>query len=150
MRPVRNCAKAIIIRGGHILSVKYSDEGGEYYALPGGGQLHGETLPKALLRECREELGITVKNLGLRFIREYIGKDQESTWRDAEIHQVEFIYECELDGEPKTGSHRDHGQVGIAWLPIDAITEVHFYPKTLIRYLGRPLPRQIEYWGSVE
>lgn len=152
MRPMRNCARAIIIRDGHILSVKYSDEGGEYYALPGGGQLHGETLPKALVRECQEELGVVVKNLGRRFIREYIGKDQESSGRDADVHQVEFIYECELESgaDPKMGLHRDYSQVAIAWLPILEISEYRFYPKTLIGYLGKPFERTIEYWGNVE
>lgn len=152
MRPLRNCAKAIIIRDRHILAIKYADEGGEYYALPGGGQFHEETLPDTLVRECREELGVSVRNLGLRFIREYIGKDGESSWRDADVHQVEFIYECALDAgeEPEGGSHRDHTQVDVAWIPIATIPSCRFYPKHLIAYLGRPLPNQIEYWGSVE
>jgi 8-oxo-dGTP pyrophosphatase MutT (NUDIX family) len=150
MRPLRNCAKAIIIRDQHILSVKYADEGGEYYALPGGGQLHGETLPEALLRECHEELGATVKNKGLRFIREYIGKDGDSSWRDAGVHQVEFLYECELAAgqEPIGGSHWDHSQVGLVWLPIESIKAYRFYPRKLVEYLGRPLPDRIEYWGK--
>jgi 8-oxo-dGTP diphosphatase len=150
MRPIRNCVKAIIVRDGKILAVKYADEGGEYHALPGGGQLHGETLPQALLRECREELGIAVRNRGLRFIWEYIGKYGESSWRDADVHQVEFIYECEIVGEvdPTGGAHRDHTQVDIAWLPIDAITNYRFYPKKLIGHLDGPLPSEIEYWGD--
>ena len=107
--------------------------------------MHGETLPEALLRECREELGISVKNRGLRFIREYVGKDGESSWRDADVHQVEFIHECELDAgeEPKGGSHRDHTQVDIVWLPINSMTNYRFYPKKLIDYLSEPLPDQI-------
>ena len=101
--------------------MKYADEGGEYFALPGGGQLHGEALPEALVRECREELGIPVRNRGLRFIREYIGKQGESSWRDASVHQVEFLFECEIDADddPIGGTHRDHNQVDIVWLPID-------------------------------
>ncbi len=152
MSLIRNCAKAIIIRDVKILTVKYADEGGEYYALPGGGQLHGETLPQALLRECREELGISVRNLGLKFIREYIGKYGESSWRDADVHQVEFMYECDIAGEDDLGggTHRDHTQVDIAWLPIDAITNYRFYPKKLIGYLDEPLPSEIEYWGNAE
>lgn len=152
MKQIRNCAKAIIIRDQRILTVKYSDKGGEYYALPGGGQLHGETLTEALVRECQEELGITVKNHMLRFLREYIGKDGESSWRDADVHQVEFLYECDLvtGEEPQVGSHRDHSQVDIAWIPIDSIGNFRFYPKKLIDYLGRPFPDQIEYWGDVD
>ena len=152
MRPIRTCAKAIIVRDDRILAVKYSDEGGEYYALPGGGQLHGETLPATLLRECREELGAIVVDLGLRFIREYIGKEGESAWRDAAVHQVEFLFECAVEPgqEPGMGSHHDHRQVDIAWLPIGELWRNRFYPKTLVKYLGSPLPDRIEYWGSVE
>lgn len=152
MRPIRNCAKAIIIRDGRLLTIKYSDEGGEYYALPGGGQLHGETLPEALHREVREELGLSVANQELRFIREYIGKLGESSWRDADVHQVEFIYECGIgvDDEPGPGSHQDLSQVNYAWLPIGDIENYTFYPKKLMEYLGKPFPEEIEYWGSVE
>ena len=152
MRPLRNCAKAIIIRDHKLLTVKYADEGGEYYALPGGGQLHGETLPETLVRECYEELGVTVKNCGLKFIREYIGKDGDSSWRDADVHQVEFLYECELqaDAEPQGGAHWDHSQVDLVWLPIDSIAAYRLYPKSLIPYLKDPLPDRIEYWGNVE
>ena len=152
MSPIRNCAKAIIVRDAKILAIKYADEGGEYYALPGGGQLHGETLPEALLRECREELGISVRNHGLKFIREYIGKYGESSWRDADVHQVEFLYECEIVGkdDPRGGTHRDHTQVDIAWLSIESIPNYRFYPRKLIGYLDKQLPLEIEYWGNVE
>ena len=152
MKPIRNCAKAIIIRDRRLLTVKYVDEGGEYYALPGGGQHHGETLPEALQRECCEELGVTVQNRGLRFIREYIGKLGESSWRDAGVHQVEYLFECELlaGQEPHGGSHQDHSQVDLVWLPIDAISAYRFFPRMLTRYLGRVYPDRIEYWGAVD
>ncbi|MGD9091859.1 MAG: NUDIX domain-containing protein [Anaerolineales bacterium] len=152
MKPIRNSAKAIIIHDGHILAVKYADQSGEYYALPGGGQLHGETLPQALVREIREELDITVNNFSLRFIREYIGVFQESSWRDADIHQVEFLYECVLEAgqEPRLGKHGDYSMVDIVWLPIRLISSYRFYPKRLVSYLGNALPNAIEYWGNVE
>lgn len=152
MEPIRNCAKAIIIRDSHLLTVKYSDQGGDYYALPGGGQLHGETLPEALMRELREELGLNVSNRGLRFIREYVGMFGESAWRDADIHQVEFLYECTIGehDEPTRGSNPDQAQVDFAWLPIDQMDQIRFYPKRLIAYLGKPLSSKIEYWGAVE
>jgi ADP-ribose pyrophosphatase YjhB (NUDIX family) len=152
MIPIRVCAKAIIIRGGRILAVKYAGESGEYYALPGGAQHHGETLLEALERECREELGVKVSNQCLRFIREYIGALGESSWRDAEIHQVEFMYECEIEGpdKPIGGTHQDHLQVDVEWLPIDRISDYRFYPKKLVEYLGEPFPDGIEYWGTAE
>jgi 8-oxo-dGTP diphosphatase len=136
MRPVRNAAKAIIIKDNALLAVKYEDEGGVYFALPGGGQLHGETIVEAIHREIQEELEIAVRNHGLRFIREYIGKFGESA--------------IEGDTEPRMGTHGDHSQVGIAWIPLDELDQVRFYPRKLIAYLGKPFPQEIEYWGSVD
>lgn len=132
--------------------MKYADQSGEYFALPGGGQLHGETLPETLARECHEELGISVGNRGLRFVREYIGDQGESSWRDTGVHQVEFLFECEIDAghDSIDGTHRDHTQVDVSWLPIDHIGEYRFYPKKLAEYLGSPLADAIEYWGSAE
>ncbi len=152
MIPVRNAAKAIIIKDNALLAVKYEDEGGVYYALPGGGQLHGESIVEALHREIKEELNIAVRNHGLRFIREYIGKDGESAWRDSAFHQVEFMFECEIEGDadPRSGTHCDHSQVGIVWLPIDQLDQIKFYPKKLLAYLGKPFSQEIEYWGSVD
>ena len=97
-------------------------------------------------------MDISVRILGLRFIREYIGADHESSWRDADIHQVEFLYECTLakGDEPSPGTHADQGMVDIAWLPIKRLSEYRFYPKTLINYLGNALPDTVEYWGNVD
>ena len=152
MDSVRNAAKAIIIKDRAILAVRYEDEGGVYFAIPGGGQLHGETLVETLHREIKEELNIAIRNSGLRFIREYIGKLGESAWRDAAFHQVEFMFECEIEGDtaPMMGAHGNHSQVGFAWIPIDELDQVRFYPKKLIAYLGKPYPKEIEYWGCVD
>lgn len=57
MMLIRNSTKAIIIRDRCLLVIAYKDEGGPYFALPGGGQEPGETIADAVRRECREELG---------------------------------------------------------------------------------------------
>ena len=149
MSNIRNCAKAIIIRDGSILAIKYANAQRDYFALPGGAQLHGETLNEALIRECREELGVTVINQGLRVIRECMFNVTDSTQTEVELHQIEFIFECSIEGnaEPGMGTHHDYGQVDIAWLPLDQLHTDIFYPKKLIEYLDEPLPEVIEYWG---
>jgi hypothetical protein len=42
MKPIRNSAKAIVIRDGYLLSIRNRDADGDWYILPGGGQNHGD------------------------------------------------------------------------------------------------------------
>jgi 8-oxo-dGTP diphosphatase len=152
MNPIRTCARAIIVRDGKMLAVKYADPGGEYYALPGGRQRHGESLPETVVRECWEELNVNVTEFDLKFIQEYIGRLGDSSWRDSDVHQIEFLYECKISDaeEPRPGNHRDKDQVDIAWLPIELLASYRFYPRKLLEYVGKPLPAGVEYWGIAE
>lgn len=152
MNNIRNCAKAIIIRNGSILAIKYDDAEREYFALPGGAQHHGETLNETLMRECHEELGVTVIDHGMRFIRECIFRVTDPTQTEVELHQIEFIFECSIEGnaEPGKGTHHDYGQVDVVWLPLRRLQTDIFYPKKLIEYLDGPLPDVTEYWGLVD
>ena len=67
MSSIRTSAKAIIVQGDCLLLVRYRDENGDWYILPGGGQKHGEPLAEALQRECQEEIGTTVQMGELKF-----------------------------------------------------------------------------------
>jgi 8-oxo-dGTP pyrophosphatase MutT (NUDIX family) len=53
---IRSAARAIIIKNDSVLLVQMKNDGGEFFILPGGGQLHGETLVQTVKRECMEEL----------------------------------------------------------------------------------------------
>ncbi|MEO6457867.1 MAG: NUDIX domain-containing protein, partial [Chloroflexia bacterium] len=69
MHPVRTSAKAIILHDGKLLVVKFQDDVGFWFQLPGGGQEPGETLPEAVRRECLEEAGAEVVVGDLWFVR---------------------------------------------------------------------------------
>jgi len=148
MYPVRNSVKALIIRNDALLCIRKSDDRGPYYLLPGGGQEKDETFPETVRRECLEELGADVEVVGLRYIREYIGKNHEFGDTD-DAHQVEFMFECRLLTEPdaRRASNLDEGQDGLEWVRIEERNAGRVYPKVLI-------PRLIAgsgevYWGDV-
>ena len=138
MKPIRNSAKAIIIKDGKLLCTKNTDPEGFWYLLPGGGLEPGEPITDALKRECREEISAEIVIGDIRFIRDYIGKNHEFAEYDADAHQIEFMFSCSLvEGtEIKNGEIPDSYQVGIEWLPLDRLHEYRLYPKAMIPLLS--------------
>lgn len=133
---IRNSAKAVIIKGGHLLAIKIHENNGTYYILPGGGQVHGENLHQALERECLEELGTEVEIGELIFVREYIVKNHELAAYHAHAHQTEFMFLCNVNQDSyNNGSSPDKGQIGTEWLPIKDLLEYKLFPRALRTYL---------------
>ncbi len=137
MRPIRNSAKAIIIRDRGILVTEAVDEDGPWYLLPSGGQEPGEVLRDTLIRECREEIDARVSVRELRFIREYIGRNHEFASSDGEAHQVEFMFLCDIDQDysPVCGALPDPGQIAVRWLELDRLTDYRLYPRSIRTHL---------------
>ena len=92
---VRNSARSIIIRNGKaamIHSTKY-----DYYKFPGGGIERGEDPVQAMIRETREEAGLTVIP---ESVREYgcVHRIQKSVSDPAEVFiQDNFYYLCDAE-----------------------------------------------------
>lgn len=133
MKPIRNSAKAIIIRKGMLLAVEARDTEGLWYLLPGGGQEPGETLTEALIRECLEEIGTSVNPGKLICIREYIGRNHEFASTDSDAHQIEFMFDCTIpeDYSPTSGHLPDFAQIAVRWLPINDLMSFRLYPLSL-------------------
>ena len=148
-RGVRLSVKALIIREGRILVLKCRDKDGVWFLLPGGGQEAGETLEQALRRECLEELGCNVHMGRLRFIRDYIAKNHEFAATDPDTHQVELMFQCELESEPTAASQPDKGQEGFAWLELTTLPGRRLYPRVLEQELSKPESPEVIYFGDV-
>ncbi|MDI6870845.1 MAG: NUDIX domain-containing protein [Bacillota bacterium] len=154
---VRVSAKAIIIQDNRLLTTRNVDREGEFYLLPGGGQEPGESLPAALQRECREEIGVEVEVGELLFVRDYIGRNHEFAALDADVHQVELMFACTLPAGqvPRPGTDPDARQaglwhqVGVEWLDLDRLEEYRLYPRALLRALRLPAHRRPIYLGDV-
>jgi ADP-ribose pyrophosphatase YjhB (NUDIX family) len=121
MPAIRPAVKALILREGRLLLNHCRNAGGEYFALPGGGQRVGERLDEALVRECREELGVTVVVGPLCFVRDHIVANHAHSYVTESPHQIEMLFRCTLvpGEEPKLGPSPDSQQLGIAWLDAD-------------------------------
>lgn len=139
MGQIRNSAKAIIIKDGKLLCTRNKDHLGIFYLLPGGGQECFETIIDALKRECREEINAKINVKDILFIREYIGKNHEFAEWDSDVHQIEYMFECELvEGtELKNGNVPDSMQTGVEWLDLKEFKKYRIYPEVLKDLIDR-------------
>ena len=80
---------AIIVRDGKVCLIRSKKNG--YVLTPGGRLEPGETLDEALIREIREETGLTVTRIG-----RLLGVDKQPTY-------TLYIVEADADGELVAG-----------------------------------------------
>lgn len=133
MKSIRNSAKAMIIKDSKILLTKNKDDLGIFYLLPGGGQEKGENMHDTLKRECVEEISSRVVIKDIIFIRDYIGKNHEFAQLDSDIHQIEYMFECDLvpNNEPVNGCLPDNFQIGVEWIELERLKGLRIYPSIL-------------------
>lgn len=127
-RPIRNSAKALIMKDGKMLAVKLRENGEAWYIMPGGGQEAGELLSDAVCREVAEELGIKVVPKELVFVVE--GAHGER------FHRVDVVFLCEYIAEISGAVlHSDTNQIGYDWLDIKTLNTQPLYPSKLRRQI---------------
>ena len=127
-RPIRNAAKALIIKDDKMLAVKIRDKNEEWYIMPGGGQNSEELLPDAVCREVAEEMGIQVNVKDLVFVIEGLHGEK--------FHRVDLVFLCEYIGEiENTVLHKDTNQIGYDWLDINTLNHAPLYPSKLRRQI---------------
>ena len=127
-RPIRNAAKALIIKDGKMLAIKISDGTEEWYIMPGGGQGAQELLPEAVCREVAEELGLQVEVQDLAFVIEGLHGEH--------FHRVDLVFLCAYKGIIENPAlQQDTNQVGYDWLDIQTLNTAPLYPSKLRRQI---------------
>lgn len=95
---IRHSARCIAIRNGSVAmvhSAKYN-----YYKFPGGGIERGETGGQALIRETREEAGLTVIPHSVKPYG-YVHRVQKSSDPNSDYFvQDNFYYLCDVEPDP--------------------------------------------------
>lgn len=124
----RNSAKAIIINNGKILVNRCVSRFGEYYSLPGGGQLDGEILTETVHREVLEETGYSVTPLRMAGIYERVSEGRD----EGLCHKIYFIFLCRLDnGDCAVPTETDRFQTGSDWIPLREIASRNLFPRAI-------------------
>lgn len=153
---IRTAARAIVISEGKLLVIRNQGREGVFYVLPGGGQDLGERLDQTVVRECKEETGLSVTAGSLLCVREYIAKNHEFAELQGDFHQVEALFFCRLNDHTQQDSTvpsvPDYLQVGVEWLPLHNLEEYRLYPqdlRQLIAGLDERHPAMYGYLGDV-
>lgn len=122
----------VVVRGRCIISGEdgriliQEDAKTGFYIIPGGRLEYSENLPSCLLRELKEEAGITVKPERLVYIVEVI---------DDRKHEILFYFKCSYEGIPRSQNR----YVKLAWKKPEEIRN-KFWPQPLIDLIEKDHP----------
>ncbi|MBU3934864.1 NUDIX domain-containing protein [Patescibacteria group bacterium] len=120
--------RAIIIEGDKILTIKRTKPEGIFWVFPGGGVEEGETNEEALVRECKEELGVDVRLDDL--FMEMDSKIPKT------FGQREYFYFCRImggklvsgDGPEFQNDTSYIGKYDIEWIDINNLNNIGLRP----------------------
>lgn len=123
--------RGILIQNNKVLFAAYNVQGLTIYALPGGKQEIGESLPTCLIREFKEELNLDIEVGTLVLVKEFIHEQSKVLGWEAGIHQVELIFEVsttQVFDENKLGLELDKNMLGARFLSASEMLNKTYYP----------------------
>jgi mutator protein MutT len=129
MKKLPIVAHTLLIRSGYVLMVRRSNTGFKdgSYSTVGGHLEGGETIKQAAIRECQEEIGVTIDPTDL----EIIGVTHYGSPAGEGIDF--FLVANQWTGEPSPKSECDD----IQWCPVDGL------PKNTIPFVQRAIKHHL-------
>lgn len=112
---------------GRLLMIRRTDN--ELYAIPGGAQEVGETISQTVVREVREETGITVDVTG--FIGVYSDPGHLIAFSDGEVRQeFSLCFRARpVEGELRTSSESKE----VLWVEPAGLDDLNIHPSIRLR-----------------
>ena len=106
--------RLLLVCNGEFLVLKSWLRAGRRWNLPGGGLHDGEQPDAGLMREVREETGITLS-------KQQITQMYKSEYKESGLRFTYNCFVCELPQKPKVIPQK--GEItDYAWQPVDAVT----------------------------
>ncbi|RDG36255.1 NUDIX hydrolase [Streptomyces corynorhini] len=107
--PLRKAARVIALDDDHRVLLLHYDEGGSFWATPGGSLETGEDYDAAALRELHEELGVDEKDVALS--GQLAERSQDHAVGGREVRQIERYFLAHLspgDLDPARATQPDN------------------------------------------
>lgn len=121
--------KAIIQKENKIFLMKYCDEVGPHFNLPGGKVRVGESLRDAVKRKVTEETGAYVDVERLLFVVEYVPAHWDNEFGNQQKVQFQFLCKLRKDSFPTMLNPPDLNQISTEWVDIDKLEDVFLLPR---------------------
>lgn len=135
----------LIIENDRLLLLRYDYDGNSVFGIPGGNPDTGEPLQEALVRELREELGVSVLPGDLVFSAETARPGAEGG------HTLHCLFEGSiLQGRPGVNPE-ETSAAAAEWIAMEELEKLHLYPhlgKQILQWHRRQLPHKI-YQGAI-
>ncbi|MDQ0986153.1 NUDIX domain-containing protein [Streptomyces sp. V2I9] len=117
--PVRVRAGAVVIRGGAVLLIRFTEEdGASHHEIPGGGAEKGEMPERAVLREPDEETGLAGT----------VGPEIARVWKDGRHEHYFLVAATGEVGPPETLD--TYGGVPVR-VPVEELPATPLWPRRL-------------------
>ena len=104
-----------------VLLMRYSYGGQDVFALPGGSPDRGEILPETIIREVREELGISIEVGEMILAGEML-----LSQRNEDVLHVVFAVRT-FTGTPVLNPEETTA-LDISWKPVSELDQLNLYP----------------------
>ena len=134
--PISVSVKAAVVADDRILLVRYDDDYGPHFNLPGGKVRVGESLRAAAVRKVKEETGYDVLPTKVLLVVEYVPE----VWADefGTRQKVQFQMGCRLEPAiqtPAVPPIEDLTFRGIEWVQVSRLPEIRLLPRIGARLL---------------
>ena len=123
--------RAVIIKDKKVLFIKRTKKDLVYWVIPGGAVENKESHEVALIRECKEELGVDIKVNSL--LAEILSRKPETK------NQKEYFYFCDIIGGNLGSGQGPEFQINtpyigdykIEWKDISDLKKINLKPKEI-------------------
>ena len=130
--------RGIIVQKGKILACKIKKNKNWFF--PGGHVEFGETAERALKRELKEEIGVSVKKA------KFIGANENFYQQRGKIlHEVNIVFEASLNKDYNKVLE-DHME--FKWINLKSLPSAYILPESLKKSIIKWLKSKKLFWGS--